>query len=228
MTDDLRVQGLVPNFEPYTDLGFSFDQSNTGCGYASPAIFDTTGNNAVVDWVLVELRSKIDPSVVVASRTALLLRQSKVVDVDGVSALSFKNVSQDEYFVVVRHRNHLGVMSGNTLVFDANTPTIDFSDPFTVTFGTDAQNNINGNLAMWSGNSYHDNDIKYAGLTNDRDPILVRIGGLIPTAVEFGYYPEDVNMDGFTKYGGLFNDRDEVLLNIGGQVPTQVKIEQLP
>ncbi|HMQ77792.1 MAG TPA: hypothetical protein PKE21_17055, partial [Flavobacteriales bacterium] len=68
----------------------------------------------------------------------------------------------------------------------------------------------------------------YAGGGNDRDPILVRIGGLVPTATVNGYYPEDVNLNGQVKYAGSANDRDPILVNIGGVVPTAVRNAQLP
>ena len=70
--------------------------------------------------------------------------------------------------------------------------------------------------------------MKYAGSGNDRDPILVRIGGVVPTAVVLGYSELDVNLDGVTKYAGPNNDRDLILVNVGGNVPTAVRQEQLP
>jgi hypothetical protein len=81
---------------------------------------------------------------------------------------------------------------------------------------------------MWDGNTNFDNTVKYAGQNNDRDPILSRIGGVIPTNIVMGYYLEDVNMDGFVKYTGQNNDRDNVLFNIGGTVPTNIKTQQIP
>ncbi|MDQ3102087.1 MAG: hypothetical protein M3R08_11915, partial [Bacteroidota bacterium] len=68
----------------------------------------------------------------------------------------------------------------------------------------------------------------YTGANNDRDPILLRIGGLIPTSTVTGYYPEDVNLDGIVRYTGASNDRDPILQNVGGTIPTQTKAQQLP
>ncbi|MFN3875393.1 MAG: hypothetical protein ACK4L7_05740, partial [Flavobacteriales bacterium] len=70
--------------------------------------------------------------------------------------------------------------------------------------------------------------LKYVGEGNDRDPILVRIGGTVPTAAVSGYHPEDVNIDGVVKYVGEGNDRDPILLNIGGSLPTNTRSGQLP
>ncbi|HMQ77770.1 MAG TPA: hypothetical protein PKE21_16880, partial [Flavobacteriales bacterium] len=70
--------------------------------------------------------------------------------------------------------------------------------------------------------------VKYAGGGNDRDPILVRVGGTVPTNTANGYFPEDVNLNGQVKYTGSANDRDPILVNIGGSVPTAVRTQQLP
>lgn len=71
-----------------------------------------------------------------------------------------------------------------------------------------------------------DGTIKYTG--NDNDPVLIRIGGTVPTNTAAGYFTEDVNMDGQVKYTGNKNDRDTILVNIGGTVPTNVRVQQLP
>ena len=70
--------------------------------------------------------------------------------------------------------------------------------------------------------------MKYVGNNNDRDPILARIGGTVPTNTVSGYYNEDVNLDGVVKYVGANNDRDITLQNIGGTMPTAVRMEQMP
>lgn len=64
----------------------------------------------VVDWVQVELRDKNDRTVVVVSRSAFLLQNGNVVDIDGTSPVAF-DVSADDYYIAVKHRNHLAVMS---------------------------------------------------------------------------------------------------------------------
>jgi hypothetical protein len=71
--------------------------------------------------------------------------------------------------------------------------------------------------------------VKYSGVNNDRDPVLVAIGGSVPTNVVSGVYsPLDINLDGQLRYAGANNDRDIILQTIGGTVPTAVKVQQLP
>jgi hypothetical protein len=61
------------------------------------------------------------------------------------------------------------------------------------------------------------------GAGNDRDPILNRVGGSVPTNIINGYHQEDVNMDGTVRYVGFQNDRDPLLSTIGGLVPTNMR-----
>ena len=226
MSDDLRSLGGFPIAEPYTSAGFT----HVGGGGETivPAVLAVSGNNAIVDWVFVELRSGSDISAVVATRSALIQRDGDVVDVDGTSPVSFSGVASGSYHVALRHRNHLGVATLSPLSFGTGTTTVDLSLPATGTFGTEAQRNNSGVMALWSGNVIGDALVKYTGGGNDRDPILTVIGGTVPTATTSGYLDTDVNMDGVVKYTGGSNDRDRILQTIGGVVPTATRVEQLP
>lgn len=86
---------------------------------------------------------------------------------------------------------------------------------------------------LWPGNTLRaltlSKNILYTGSHNDRDPILLAVGGSTPTNILSGQYrTEDVNMDGMVKYVGEVNDRDLVLQAIGGSVPTAARYEQVP
>ncbi|MDQ3101359.1 MAG: agmatine deiminase family protein, partial [Bacteroidota bacterium] len=107
MRDDLRVQGLVPLQEPYTALGYTMiggSGSNT-----SNAVLSVSGNNAIVDWVLVELRSANTPASIIRTRTGLLQRDGDVIAPNGGTIVF--DVAAGNYYVSVRHRNHLGCMT---------------------------------------------------------------------------------------------------------------------
>jgi hypothetical protein len=73
-----------------------------------------------------------------------------------------------------------------------------------------------------------DGIVRYTGASNDRDAVLLRIGGLVPTATVTGYFTEDNTMDGVVKYTGSANDRDRILQTIGGIIPTVTRSAQLP
>ena len=82
---------------------------------------------------------------------------------------------------------------------------------------------------LWPGDVTYDGVVKYAGGSNDRDPILTLIGGTTPTnTVNNVYHGADLNLDGSVKYAGSANDRDIILQTIGGSVPTATRAQQLP
>ncbi|MBK9276130.1 MAG: S8 family serine peptidase [Flavobacteriales bacterium] len=225
MRDDLRAQGLLPLTEPYTAAGFVMVNNSTPSTTAP--VLAVTGTDAIVDWVLVELRASGDPTQVLGSRTALLQRDGDIVSVDGTSPVSF-DLPAGSYHVAVRHRNHLGMMTAAPLALGGGVAVVDMTDPATPTWGTDAGKETGGVRLLWAGNVLPDDRLKYAGGSNDRDPILVRIGGAVPTGTATGYFSEDVNLNGQVKYAGSANDRDPVLVNVGGAVPTATRVEQLP
>ncbi len=226
MNDDLRSLGLIPTMEPYTALGF--DQVGTGGGETcSPTVFNTTGANAIVDWIRLELRSASTPATIVATRQALLQRDGDIVDVDGSSPVAF-DVPAGNYHVAVRHRNHLGCMTFGAINLAGTTTTVDFTSPSTGTFGTEARQTAGNERLLWMGNAWVDGKLSYTGAENDRDPIILLVGGNNPTGMIQGYFPEDCTMDGAVQYTGEGNDRDPILLNIGGVMPTQTRQEQLP
>lgn len=226
MRDDLRTSALIPATEPYTGLGYA--QAGGGGGeQLVGGVLDVTGPNAIVDWVLVELRSAMTPSTIVATRCALLQRDGDIVGADGVSQVVL-NAPPGNYHVAVRHRNHLGAMTAAALSLSGTPVTVDLRSSGTTTWGTQARKTVGAVQVLWAGNVVRDGSLKYAGASNDRDPILNVVGGNTPTAVSFGYYREDVNMSGVVKYAGSANDRDPILVNVGGMVPTAVRVEQLP
>ncbi len=227
MQANLGPAGMLPLDEPFTGLGFGHVGSGGG-EHANPAVFQQQGPDAIVDWVFVELRNPQNPMQVFATRSGLLKSDGGVVDVDGQSPLEFKDVSNGPYYVAVRHRNHLGAMTGQPQQMFYFGSFVDFTSPNLMLYGTDAMKISGNDRMLWAGDVNHDGFIKYTGQWNDRDPILVSIGGTVPTNTTTGYKQEDINLDGVVKYTGQNNDRDPILVNIGGTVPTNVRNAQLP
>jgi len=225
MRDDLRAQGLLPTVEPFTALGFT--HAGGGGGETVGALLlSTVGAGAPVDWVLVELRSAVDPTSILATRSCLVLRNGQVVSSSG-GPVQFTGAIGN-YHVSVRHRNHLGCMTATPLALSTTSTTLNFTQPSTPTHGTNARKAVGAVMVLWTGNVVMNTQLRYTGSGNDRDPILQAIGGNVPTNTLIGYGTTDVNLDGLTKYTGSANDRDPILLNIGGTVPTNTRQEQLP
>ncbi len=228
MSDAQRSAGLLPLTEPYTALGYQ--AVGAGPNSIPSSVLLATGPNAIVDWVVVELRSSGTPGAVTASRFALVQRDGDVVDVDGVSPVTF-TVPQQYYHVAVRHRNHLGCMTATAQLL-SSVPVVDLTSPATFTYGSNARRSVTGTHGaevLWAGDVSFDGQVKYTGAGNDRDPILVAVGSASPNNVSTGSYSSrDVNMDGVVKYTGSNNDRDRILLNVGSTTPNNVRVQQLP
>lgn len=223
MHDSLRVRGLIPPQEPYSAIGLV--PVNSGASVA-PAVLATIGPNAIVDWVLLELRDPVTPSAVVERRCALLQRDGDIVETDGASAVALSSPA-GPYHVAVRHRNHLGAMTAAAINL-TGTIALDLTTAATTMHGAEARKTEGAAQLLWSGNAWLDNVLRYVGDGNDRDPLLAAVGGSVPTATLTGYRAEDINMDGEVRYVGQGNDRDPILVNIGGSVPTNTRVEQLP
>lgn len=225
MYDSLRYDNLIPLTEPYPSIGYVHVNSATQT--TTSGVLSTTGNSAVVDWVVVELRSSSSPSTRLYTKAGLVRRDGTIVNSNGTSPFSI-SAPIGSYHVSVLHRNHLGIMTQSPLALSGTQTNLDFTVSSTPTWGTAARVQSGSSMLMWSGNVNFDGELKYTGSNNDRDPILVAIGGTVPTDIVTGYMMEDVNMDGVVKYTGSNNDRDPILVNIGGTIPTNILIQQLP
>lgn len=223
MNDNLRSAGLIPSTEPYTALGYTME--NPGATVLS-SVLNTSGNNAPVDWVMVELKNAVSGYPVVARRACLVRRDGTVITPDGNTVITFATVNPVGKHLVIHHRNHLGIMSASPIATSGQS--IDFTVNTTVVYGTDAMQ-VNGTrMAMYPGNVNSDNVVKYTGTSNDRDLVLTVVGSTTPNVSMSGYRREDVNMDGVTKYTGTGNDRDPVLAIVGATTPTGMKTQQVP
>ncbi len=185
MRDDLRKKGLIPLTEPFSAIGYKFV---TGGGETiDTTVLQVTGPNAIVDWVAVELRNANDSSQIMASKAFLIQRDGDIVDVDGSSAPAFPFISPDNYYITLRHRNHLGIMTDSPIALAA-TPgvPVDFRDPNTGTFGFLPRKIVNGMAFLYAGDANFDGEIQVLDLTGFW---FVQVGAT-------GYLESDWDLDG--------------------------------
>lgn len=226
MADSLRAHALVPLTEPYSAAGYTYTGSSAGAA-TTTAVLGVTGAQAVVDWVVLELRSSVSPHGVVASRPALIRRDGEVIDLDGDAYVNFPGLAAGSYRIALRHRNHLGVMTSSAYTLGFIPERANFRAGGA--YGTVPQTSVGSVQCLWPGDCAADGTIRYVGGSNDRDPILQAIGGSVPTnTLSNVYNTNDVNMDGIIRYVGANNDRDVILQTIGGSVPTATRVQQLP
>jgi len=265
MNDDLRAQGKLPLTEPYSydvqvngDLPFKhFGPGGGETVLDSAAVFGDKGDSSIVDWVFVELRhaNKIDS--IVATRAALITKEGDVVDVDGKSHVNFDlSVVAGEYYVALRHRNHLGVMTVDAPELSPMVRKVDFTDSDVIFQGDHPMfaDTIDGfdfsgksdNNFLWAGDLRPDGQVIYQGPNNDITQILLKVltdpnnndgpnGEANANYILEGYLLEDYDLNGEAIYQGPNNDRIMVLLGTvlnhpGNQntLANYIVVEQLP
>ncbi|WP_422107133.1 HYR domain-containing protein [Winogradskyella sp.] len=211
MRDDLRTGNYIPLNTPYSD--------NTSI---SSSVLNVTGADAIVDWIWVELRDATTNTTIIDAKSALLQRDGDVVALDGTSPLMFSQLAGN-YYVVIKHRNHLGIMSSSPITLGSTTTIVDFSNGSRATFGSNAQTTLglpNGTFAMWVGDTNGDEVVQYVGGIQDTPGILSEVlndnGNFLnlPTFVAAGYSNRDVNMDGNIQYAGVNSELPFILQNV--------------
>jgi len=150
MTTALR--GLLPLTAPYAEDARTVD--------SIPA--------EVVDWVLVQLRNSASGAVV-ASRSAFLHRDGHLVADDGHTKKITLPVATGDYSLVVRHRNHLAIMSANAITSRRDLPPLyDFTTAQSRAYGANPMKQLEANVfAMLAGDGNGDGNIN----DTDRDDI---------------------------------------------------------
>jgi uncharacterized repeat protein (TIGR01451 family) len=221
MRDDLRVKNLIPLSSPYSGLNPTVVASTIPAG-----VLNATGRDAIVDWVFVELRNATNPLVIVSSRSALLQRDGDIVSLDGVSPIPVLSPVGSTYYVAVRHRNHLAIMTEGAVTMTAAGTTIDFRKASTPTYRKanlsihQSQVSVLQGKAMWAGNALRDNAVIYQGTGNDVNPIYQQVIGApgnpngMPFRVQKGYEDGDINMNGEMIFQGTRNDTEYIYHNI--------------
>jgi subtilisin-like proprotein convertase family protein len=186
MRDDLNASSLVPTTEPYTGMGYT--HVGGGNETVAQSVLNTTGPDAIVDWVILELRDENAPTTVVASRSALLQADGDIVDVDGNSAVAFEDIQDGNYYVTILHRNHAGIMTAHALpvVSGANPTSFDFTTA-PIYGGSSSHATVGTGLqALTAGDANGDGQVQ-----NTDDVYLWQ-----PTVGSAGYEGADYNLDG--------------------------------
>ncbi|WP_020560866.1 ImpA family metalloprotease [Thiofilum flexile] len=219
MNDALRSQNYLPTQQPYSASPFNY----TGTESVSSTRLAQTGNQAIVDWVLVELRDKTDPTIISTQQAALVLRDGTVIDpLTEQPLLVFKDYDPDYYRITIKHRNHLGVTTQPQLL-DTTPTLIDFSDPTLATEDSLGRELKANKALLWAGDADTNTQLVAQGSNNDTNAILANIVTAPQNTNQLfnyrlkGYATSDLNLDGSTLYAGAGNDLNilqaSILLN---------------
>ncbi len=177
MKTDLASDGVLPLAQPFSGAPWN---------YAGVETIPAIGSN-MVDWVLVQLRTGTDSSTTVATRAAMMLKDGSVTDMDGSSPVSFSGISPGNYYVVLRPRNHLAVMTANPIALSSVSTQYDFSAAAAQAYGTGAQVELTtGIFGLITGDANGNGQIQ----TDDNNDIWeTEVGSA-------GYKGSDYNLNG--------------------------------
>ncbi|MBN3034498.1 MAG: hypothetical protein JW861_02865 [Bacteroidales bacterium] len=201
---------FIPLSQPYNTAPWNYT------GTESVASVDP----GYVDWILVELRdatsaAQATPATVIARQAAFIRNDGRIVSYTTGGNLEFSAPVNDQLFVVLWHRNHIGIISGNPLALSGNTYTYDFSTSAGQVYGgINAHKELDPGLWGMAGG-----DGNADGQINNGDKLDV----WSPQAGTGGYLAGDFNMDNQVNNG----DKNDVWVpntGMGGQVPGNTQL----
>lgn len=105
-----NLNSIIPMSQPFNTAPYNYTGSET---------LNSIPEN-MVDWVLIEARlgtpslSGTPNQTVIEQKAGILLSNGSIIAPDGTSAPRFQNLLADaEYYFVIRHKNHLDIMTAN-------------------------------------------------------------------------------------------------------------------
>lgn len=182
MNTDLSDLDMFPISQPYNTQPWNYP------GTESLGIVPLPNK---VDWVLIELRDAIDapsatPATIIARKAGLIMDDGSVVNPDGSSNLEFNNTVSDQLFVVLWHRNHLGMMSAFALTEAGGVYDYNFTSAMGMAY-LNGQKSLNGSMyGMYAGDADGNSEVE----------LLDKTGYWAVQAGNKGYKSADFNMNG--------------------------------
>jgi hypothetical protein len=164
MTTSLNAMGLIPLSQPFNT------NPSAEWYYTGSESVASIPNADVTDWILMELRetsggaSTATRQTMIAEQAGFMLKNGKVVGLDGSSNMSYPVVVTQNLYLVLWHRNHLGVMSSVPLVSSGNVYSYDFSTAASQAYGgSNGHKQIaTGVWGMFSGDGNGDSQVSNA------------------------------------------------------------------
>ncbi|MFM2387072.1 MAG: hypothetical protein RL660_1829, partial [Bacteroidota bacterium] len=221
MRDNVRAGGYIPVTSPYNASAnprFVNVVPDNETTVASTFAAGSNFNNDIVDWVFLEIRTDTTIGGVLKTVSALLQRDGDVVNKDGKPL--YINLPAGNYYLAVKHRNHLGVMTQYPVVPAATVSLIDFSNMAADSLwnrpGYDSVEQVQilgTRYALWAGNANSDNRVKYIGSFNDvstvQNQVLTyptNLSGTLNYSLANGYLDGDINLNANAKAVGVGSD----------------------
>lgn len=185
--------GMLAYLNFFDYLPFNQPFSGAPWYYSGTESVTAIPSDDVIDWVLLELRDAASASSAtsatrIARKAALLVEDGRITGLDGIDKVKLGNLVNDGLYVIVWHRNHLGIMSANALVKSGGMYSYDFTDASSKVYGGSFgyKQMVSGKWAMISGDGNAD------GQVTNADKVYI----WNPQTGTSGYKSGDFNMDG--------------------------------
>ena len=180
MSTALNSGGKLPTHHPYNTIPWNY------MGTDSVVSEFYSSNSSIVDWILIELWNSLDSTLVGSTRAALLKNDGVVVDTDGINPVSFNGIAAGNYYIIIKHRNHLETISSAPVALSTSSTLYDFTSDSSKAFG----GNMVQKGAKWC---IYGGDVNHDGLVDVTDLALTDIDNI---NFVIGYTKTDVNCDG--------------------------------
>jgi hypothetical protein len=207
MTTLINQYNYLPLNQPYNGLPWNYPGTES---------VTSIPNASIVDWLLLELREtdgsagSATISTRIAQKAVFLKNNGSIVDLDGSSLPEFNLAISQNLFVVIWHRNHLGIISANPVTGSEGIYAYDFTSSIGQVYGGQAAHKeiSPGKWGMVAADGNADGVVDM----NDKNDTWMTQAGLS------GYYSGDFNLD--TRVNNI--DKNDFLIQntgYGNQVP---------
>jgi len=185
--------------------------------YTKNILFHSKWGGAIVDTICVELH---DANVY---SNIIYLARGIAIDTFGLAEINVPGTYNGNYYITVKHRNHLEVVSTVPVSFAGNSVNYDFRANITNTYGNNMKDLGDGNFAVYCG------DITQAGTIYEYPNTPVQ-DGMIDLDDNYyvfssylhgdlGYFIADLNGDGMVDINDVYLAFDNYLLGVYLQTP---------
>ncbi|MEM9718979.1 MAG: choice-of-anchor V domain-containing protein [Bacteroidota bacterium] len=155
MGNQLQSAGLLPSTQPYNYPPFNYTGTETL----------QTQQTDITDWVLLEVREDQAPQNIVQRQAVLLTQDGQLISANGSPNVLFPTLPNGNYYLAIRHKSHLGVISSSSISIDPQTPiSYDYTTAVTQALGDNQLKLLSGNVAGLFVGDFDNN-----GLVNNQD-----------------------------------------------------------
>jgi hypothetical protein len=175
MSTNLNSPGIMPLTQPYNTAPWNY--TGTESVASIPA--------GVTDWVLLEFRSGTAANTMVARKACFIKNNGMIVALDGTSLPTLTGMTSGSFYIVIKHRNHLAVMTSSAVSLSPSSALYDFSTAQSQVYGGATKNLGSGVYGLYSGDANADNTVQIS----DYNILQTQLGSTN------GYYKADFTLD---------------------------------